>query len=85
MQYDNLRLGVTGFRLREALKQLPEKKLQEFFSMDMAFVWSSRHHEYKHFKKNLGKNVQNALRSHYANGHGDPCDKWVKYLTAYTF
>ena len=23
------------------------------------------------------KNAKNALTSHYANGHGDPCDKWV--------
>ena len=24
------------------------------------------------------KNAKNALTSHYVNGHGDPCDKWVK-------
>ena len=24
------------------------------------------------------KNAKNALTSHYANGHGDSCDKWVK-------
>ena len=32
----------------------------------------------KHFKKSEEKNAKNALTSHYANGHGDPCDKWVK-------
>ena len=26
----------------------------------------------------MKKNAKNALTSHYANGHGDPCDKWVK-------
>ena len=26
----------------------------------------------------LSKSAKNALTSHYANGHGDPCDKWVK-------
>ena len=29
------------------------------------------------FKK-WEKNAKNALTSHYANGHGDRCDKWVK-------
>ena len=29
-------------------------------------------------KKVREKNAKNALTSHYANGHGDPCDKWVK-------
>ena len=24
------------------------------------------------------KNAKNALASHYANDHGDPCDKWEK-------
>ena len=28
--------------------------------------------------KKSEKNAKNALTSHYANGHGDPCDKWVK-------
>ena len=31
----------------------------------------------KNFKK-VKKNAKNALTSHYANGHGDPCDKGVK-------
>ena len=30
------------------------------------------------FKKVKKKNAKNALTSHYTNGHGDPCDKWVK-------
>ena len=30
------------------------------------------------FQKNERKKLQNALTSHYANGHGDPCDKLVK-------
>ena len=29
-------------------------------------------------KKHEEKNAKNALTSHYTNGHGDPCDKWVK-------
>ena len=32
------------------------------------------------------KNAKNAWTSHYANGqgHGDPCDKWVKNHTTIT-
>ena len=32
----------------------------------------------KKIKKSKKKNGKNALTSHCANGHGDPCDKWVK-------
>ena len=32
--------GVTGFRLREVLKHLPEMKMN-FFSMKLTLVWSS--------------------------------------------
>ena len=28
--------------------------------------------------KKSDKNAKNVLTSHYANGHGNPCDKWVK-------
>ena len=41
----------------------------EFFSK-VDDLWPSR--------KGEEKNAKNALTSHYANGHGDPCDKWVK-------
>ena len=30
------------------------------------------------------KNAKNALTSHYVNGHGHPCDKWVKIHTTVT-
>ena len=30
------------------------------------------------------KNAKNALTSHYVNGHGHPCDKWVKNHTTVT-
>ena len=31
----------------------------------------------KKIKKVREKNAKNVLTSYYANGHGDPCDKWV--------
>ena len=32
-------------------------------------------------KKKSERNAKNALTSHYVNGHGDLCDKWVKKHT----
>ena len=34
-------------------------------------------------KKVKKKNAKNALTSHYTNGHGDPCDKWVKSINRF--
>ena len=43
----------------------------------MIFLWSSWPKKCKKVQKS-DKNAKNALTSHYANGHEDPCDKWVK-------
>ena len=63
-----------GFRLR---KVPSTKKKLEFFStvddLNMAQLTQKM--------KKSEKNAKNALTSHYANGHGDPCDKWVKNHT----
>ena len=55
-----------------------KKNLEFFFSkvddLHMVQLTQKMHKILNHWKKN-GKN---ALTSHYANGHGDPHDKWVK-------
>ena len=61
--------GVVPFELWKVLEQL--------IFLDL-FLQSSCYKKYKHLKKMKEKKLQNALTSHYANGHGDPCDKWVK-------
>ena len=64
-----LRLSLVAFQLWRVLEQLaPEFMLNHFF------LWSSWPEKCKTVKKY----AKNALTSHYANGHGDPSDKWVK-------
>ena len=52
----------------------------------MTLIWSSWPKKCKQVREKSEKkweqNAKNALTSHYANGHGDPCDKWVKNHTA---
>ena len=70
-------LSLVAFQLWGALEQLvPEIFLNYFFKTgDLSMVQLTQNMQ-KNSKK--WKNAKNALTSHYANGHGDPCDKWVK-------
>ena len=54
-----------------------EFRLADFFSEKIIAGLKSWPKKFKKFQKSE-KNAKNALTSHYANGHGDPCDKWVK-------
>ena len=49
----------------------------DFFLKQVIFLWSSWPKKFKKIQKSK-KNAKNAFTSHYANGHGDPCDKRVK-------
>ena len=63
-----------GFRLR-GYGATSTKKIKNFFSIvdDLNMVQLTP--KMQNILKKGEKSAKNALTSHYANGHGNPCDK----------